>query len=395
MIKVLFVDDEVAALEGLQNRLNPLKPRWDMRFALGGKKALEELARLPVDVIVSDMRMPGMDGAQLLDQVRERYPHVTRFILSSQPTVGGTQRLMPLAHQLLTKSDAASIESAIERVCGLHSRMDHPGVKQAIGTLRSLPALPRVYWDLLREIEKPQSSMGSIAAIVEQDVGMTARILQMANSAFFGSSRSISTVKDAISMLGVLPIRSMLLSLQLCRAMSDVCAPLGFSLDALQIHSLRTAQLAAQMLKDSEQRKTALSAGMLHDVGRMILAVGLPEQYSAVQATVKASKRSEHSVELELFGCTHAEIGAHMLSLWGLPPPLIDAVAYHHNPQASGETTFTAISAIHVANVMAHEEKDGHPVPDSELQTDFLTKIGVAEAVAGWRSGEPITPIRS
>jgi putative nucleotidyltransferase with HDIG domain len=391
MIKVLFVDDEPAVLEGLENRLRPLKKRWDMRFALGAQKALEEMARMPADVIVSDMRMPGMDGAQLLDAVRERYPHVARFILSGQTTADGAQRLMPVAHQLLTKPcDATSIERAIERVCSLQSRMEHPGVKQAIGMLRSLPALPKLYWDLLREIDRSQSSTSSIAAIVEQDVAMTARILQMANSAFFGRGRNISTVKDAISMLGVLPIRSMLVSLQLCRAMSDVCAPRGFSLEALQAHSLATAQFAMQMVKDSEQRKNAFSAGMLHDVGRMILAIGLPEQNEAVQAAVAATSDPEYVIEAKLFGCTHAEVGAHMLSLWGLPPALIDAVAFHHNPMASGESNFAAIAAVHVANVLAQEQATGKPVRDGELQLEFLNHIGVADTVAAWRRGEPI-----
>jgi len=394
MINILFVDDEPAVLEGLENRLRPLRKRWEMRFALGGQQALKEMERLPIDVIVSDMRMPGMDGAQLLDAVRDRYPQVARFILSGQTTEGGAQRLMPVAHQLLMKPcDATSLERAVERVFSLQSRMDHPGVRQAIGMLRNLPALPKLYWDLLREIEKPQSSTVSVAAIIEQDIAMTARILQMANSAFFSSGRNINSVKDAIMMLGILPIKSMLLSLQLCRAMSEICAPRGFSLEAQQAHSLRVAQLASQMLKDSEQRKTAFSAGMLHDIGHMILAVGLPEQSSELHEYIKATGVPEHVAEAQILGCTHAEIGAHMLSLWGLPEALIDAVAYHHNPSASGETKFNAIAAVHVANIMATEELNKQGVAPTALEAEFLQSLGVGDRVDLWRQGQPIKAI--
>jgi putative nucleotidyltransferase with HDIG domain len=390
MIRVLFVDDEPAVLEGLENRLRRLRHRWQMSFALGSAQALQQLQVAPVDVIVSDMRMPGMDGGQLLDRVREQHPETVRIILSGQTGEDGALRLMPVAHQLLTKPcDAGALERAIECSAGLQSRRERPDVRQALGLLKSLPALPRLYWDLVREIDRSDADSGSIAAIIEQDVAMTARLLQMANSAFFANNRRVRSVKDAVTLLGLLPIRSVVLNLHLFRAMSDICAPKGFSLERLQTHSFKTAQLAAQMVADPEERKTACSAAMLHDVGFLVLAIGMPEVSRRILERARATQEPVHRVEADEIGCDHAEVGAQMLALWGLPLPLVEAVAFHHEPARSGDTRFGATAAVHVACVLA-SDGDDDPVP-AAFDVDFLRRVGVDQLADGWRRGLPIT----
>lgn len=390
MIRVLFVDDEPAVLEGLENRLRRLRGRWQMRFALGSAQALEQLDAAPADVIVSDMRMPGMDGGQLLDRVRLQHPGIVRIILSGQTGEDGALRLMPVAHQLLSKPcDATALERAIECSAGLQARRERPEVKQALGLLKSLPALPRLYWDLVREIDREQADSSSIAAIIEQDVAMTARLLQMANSAFFANARRVRCVRDAVTMLGLLPIRSVVLNLHLFRAMSDICVPKGFSLEMLQARSFKTAQLAAQMIADPEERKTAHSAGMLHDVGYLVLAMGMPDACRRILERARSSGEPLHRVETDELGCNHAEIGAQMLSLWGLPLPLVEAVAFHHEPERSGETRFGATAAVHVACVMAGLGDEEDPLP-TQLDPAFLRRIGMDQVVDGWLRGAPI-----
>jgi len=389
MIRILFVDDEAAVLEGLENRLRRLRKQWDIQFALGAGEALQRMEDRPVDVIVSDMRMPGMDGAELLERVRQRYPQTVRFILSGQTSEEGALRVLPLAHQFLTKPcDAAALETAVDRICALRRHMDRPAVQQALGLLGSLPALPRLYWDLVKEIDSPDSSATSVAAIIEQDVAMTARLLQLANCAFFACGRRVRSVRDAVALLGLMPIRSIVLSLQVFRAMGSICAPAGFSLEAVQKHSLRVGQLASSMLRDSEGRKNAFSAGMLHDIGQLVIAVGMPERCAALRAEVAAGARLLHEVETEVLGCNHAEIGAQMLSAWGLPIPIVEAVAYHHSPLLSAEPRYGVTGAVHVASAMAQGEAGASAT--ALLDAEYLERVGMTPTVAGWLRGEAI-----
>jgi len=393
MIKVLFVDDEIDVLEGLENRLRKHAGRWQMRFALGSDAAIRELRREAVDVVVSDMRMPGMDGGQLLDWVRERHPETVRILLSGATGPDGTLMLMPVAHQLLTKPcDSELLERAIECGAGLQDSGGRPEVAQVLGLLQSLPALPRLYWDLVRELDKPGADSASVSKIIEQDMAMTARVLQMANSAFFALPRSIRSVRDAITALGLQAIRAAVLQLHLFRAMSDIAAPRGLSLEKLQSRSLHTAWLTSQMLADADERKTAYSAAVLHDVGYLVIAVGLPEAAARIRNRAHSTGEAMHLLETQELGCDHAQIGARMLALWGLPVPLVEAVAYHNQPLRSGEMRFGATAAVHVASVLSYDKNDPQGLPQ-QLDLQFLRRLGVEDTVCGWQAGKPITRI--
>lgn len=392
MIRVMFVDDEPALLEDIQNRARRLHDRWDMRFATSGEQALAQMQREPADVIVSDMHMPGMGGDVLLTKVRERYPECVRFILSGQTGSDGALRLMPVAHQVLTKPcDAPTLERSIERIRSLRSRAGRSHVQAALGLLQSLPALPKNYHDLVAEIENENSSAASVGAIIERDVAMTARLLQVANSAHYGAPRAVRSARDAVSLLGLGPIRSILLSLQLFRAMSGAAAPKGFSLEQVQAQSTQAASLAMQMLRNPTERQLAYSAGMLHEIGTLLLAMGMPEPFMQTRIEAKLSEEPLHVVEARIIGCDHAEIGAHMLALWGLPVPIVEAVAYHHEPEASGELRFGATAAVHVAAQLAQQAVAPTRPADRDLDHAFIERLHMREAVAGWFGGAPIT----
>jgi HD-like signal output (HDOD) protein len=395
MINVLFVDDEPAVLEDLESRLQRARSKWDMKFVTTAAEALDLMSRIPVDVVVSDLQMPVMDGIRFLGIVRERYPRAARFMLTDKTSEDEALRTMPLAHQVLTKPcNTAALEKSISRICALQSRKQHPGVAKALGLLNSLPALPQLYWDLVRAIDNPKSSTIDIAAIIERDVGMTARILQLANSALFGGGQPIKSIKDAVIRIGLVPIRSVVLSLQLFRGMGESYAPAGFSLEKLQAESWETARLASEMVRNPETRKTAFAAGVLHDIGHLILACSMPSVYSRICKEAGGRDRVTHATEELVFGCDHAEIGAQMLSLWGLPSSLVEAVAHHHLPSRSDEEGFGAIGAVHVASAMIAERMTEDPAfGDFGLDFEYLEKAGMTETVAGWRLGKPIVAV--
>ncbi|WP_029923132.1 HDOD domain-containing protein [Nevskia soli] len=390
MIRILIVGDQSRDLLKLYEQLTLARKDWKVVIARSSDEAVRFIDASPFEVVMTEMALRGMDGAELLQHVHRHQPRAARLVICGQASISDMHRVMPLAHQVLgNASDTRGLERCIERVCKLLRRRERPSVQRVLGMLANLPVLPRIYWELAGELERPRADSASVAAIIEQDPAITTRVLQLANSAFFGAQRQVRSVRDAATVLGLEPLRSIALLAGMSRLIHASDLPTGFSLDVLQTHSAHVARLAVSMLSDPEEIKTAFSAGMLHHIAYLMLAVNLRLEYTSLRDEAFDRATSIERVEMDKLGCDHAEIGAQVLALWGLPLPLIDAVACHHRPSASGETRFGAATAVHVAAVLA-DEAEGKIVEENALEWPFLRRLGAEGAVERWRRGEPI-----
>lgn len=393
MIKVLLVEVSAAAGQQLLQRLSVLDAGWSMRCVVGEAAALAALAAAPADVVITELTGPGFDGVALLRQVRDRWPATARFVLSANTSTQLLMKALPVAHQILCRPfDPAHLQRVVFRACALSSRLYSNGVQAALGSLRSLPAVPRLYQLLSQELDSGRATPKSVATIIEQDMSMTARLLQLVNSAFFGLSRRITNIREAVTYLGFEPIRNLVASSEMFRAMSKLAAPSGFSLDAVQQHSQRVGSIAAGLLADRELSRTAYCAGMLHDIGRVVLAVSMPEAFARASELASRQNLALHDAEQRVFACTHAEIGAHLLVMWGLPQALIEAVAFHHSPAALGESQFGIAGAIHVADAIEHGRSAGLTAGRLEpalarIDLDWFQRSGEFPSLAGWVAG--------
>ncbi len=351
--RVLFVDDDPNVLAGLRQRLRRQRDKWDMTFVEGGERAVATLAESAVDVIVSDMRMPGMDGVALLKRVQEEHPEVVRIVLSGHAEMEAAMRAVPVAHQFLSKPcEAGVIEEVVERACFLQDVVNDDTVKAVVGRIESLPTLPAVYAQLQRAMADPDVTVAKVADILEQDLALAAKVLQLVNSAFFRLARTMSRVQDAVSYLGFATIKQVVLAAEVFEERPGNHA---IDLVALQRHSLLTASIAARMFEDKKVRDDAFVAGLLHDIGKLLLAVDLPDHMDRVVAGCRGGGASMHEVEVGLGTATHAEIGAYLLGIWGLPYPIVEAVTHHHTPSRVPSTELDLVAAIHVGDVLAHE----------------------------------------
>jgi HD-like signal output (HDOD) protein len=385
MRRILFVDDEQRILDGLRDLLRRRRNEWDMHFADGGQQAILLFEEKPFDVVVSDMRMPGMDGASLLRIVRDRWPDCVRLVLSGFAEEERARRVVSVAHQFLLKPcDAAQLQNVIERACDLRTLLADEGLRAVVGKTDSLPSLPRVYQLLTQVLEDPHSSVADVAGVVEQDMAMCAKIMQLVNSAFFAIPRRITSMQQAIVFLGSSMVRNLALSTETFRALEGVRLPPGYSLDALHDHALLTASLARQMLPEKKHAEDAFMAGMLHDVGHLILATRLPEHLAKALALATEQAISLHAAERQLSATTHAEMGAYLLGLWGLPYPIVEAVAYHHDPSRVEQRAFDVLSAVHVADRLAHEACPASSHGDP-LDPAYVQALGVGERLDEWR----------
>ena len=391
MRKVLFVDDESRILEGLRRLLRPQRNEWEMAFAPGGEAALALMEASPFDVIVSDMRMPGMDGATLLCRVRELYPQVVRIVLSGHTELSTALQVVPVAHQFLAKPcDADMLRVAVERACHLKALLSDESIRRTVTGLGDLPSLPRTYEALMQAVADPDVSIQKIAKIVEQDVGISAKVLQLVNSAFFGITHSMTSIPSAVSYLGINTLKDLVLSVEIFRAFRPERSLPGFSLENLQRHAQLTAHIAARLPVPKHLADIAVVAGMLHDVGKLILAWKLSGHFGKMLVEAHEAHCPVNKVEEGENGFSHAEIGAYLLGLWGLPYTVVEAVALHHGPNRVPHQDFDASSAVYAANLLAHEleESSQGAVPTYNLENyhEELAALGVAEMLPAWRT---------
>jgi HD-like signal output (HDOD) protein len=387
MKELLFVDDEIRVLQGLQRQLRNMRHEWDMHFVDGGKKALDFMASRPVDVLVTDMMMPEMDGAELLVEVSKLHPNTIRIVLSGHAEREGILRLVGPAHQYLSKPcNAEELRTAVARAFALRDVLSNERLKQLAMRIKTLPAVPAVYQRLTEELRKEDASMEQIGEIISRDAGMTAKILQLVNSAFFGLPQPVSNPGEAVMFLGLSTVRALVLSLQVFSQFENPKLA-GFSLNALADHCWTTAVLARRIARaehsDIKNIDQCFLAGLLHDIGRIVLADGLPQEYWNVWNHAHQNHLPLWQAEQAEFGATHADVGAYLLGLWGLPNPIVEAVALHHYPSLCIAPDFSPLTAVHVANAFAHEKEGSNG--SARIDRDYLAKFDLDNRLRNWR----------
>ncbi|HZL43792.1 MAG TPA: response regulator [Verrucomicrobiae bacterium] len=389
MKTLLFVDDEPRVLQGLQRQLHGMRNEWQMEYLDAGAKALEHMASHPVDVIVTDMMMPGMDGAQLLTEVMKRHPNTVRIVLSGHADRESVLRLVGPAHQYLSKPcEWDELRIAISRAFALRELLTNDKLKALATRTRSLPALPELHNQLTGELRKEEPSIERIGEIISKDIGMTSKMLQLVNSAFFGLPQPISSAAEAVAYLGLATVRALVLSLQVFSQYEQKNIK-GFSIDALAQHSWMTGGWARRIAEtercDPKISDQCFLAGLLHDIGQLILASGLPDEYAQVLENTRSPGKSLWAAEQDQFGTTHAEVGAYLLGLWSLPNPVIEAVALHHRPASAATGKFSPVIAVHVANALTHEKSGEAACAGNDLDLNCLATIGLGSRVPIWR----------
>jgi len=369
--RILFVDDESNILDGIRRMLHADRKRWDMQFAVGGEAALQACEAASFDVVISDMRMPGMDGATLLGHIRDLYPSTARLILSGYAEVTLATRAVAVAYRVLSKPcNGPELQATIERVCTLQDIFCTPEIRRIIGTIGELPSLSKTYEALSRAVHEPTASMANVAEIIEQDVAMSAKVLQLVNSGFFGLAQRVTSLQSAVAFLGMDTIQNLALASDTFRVfVPDPRIPKNFC-ETMQQSARRVALVVRALPLDKTVRDVAVMAALLHDLGKLVLASKMPSDYCAVWSLMQERGCAEFEAEEQLLGVSHAEIGAYLLGLWGINNLVVEAIAHHHHPTRIPHLGLDSSAALYVANLLAHEI-DAHP---NDLQGEDLSK---------------------
>lgn len=388
--RILFVDDEAPILNGLRVRLHRMRTKWDMQFAESGALAIETLERMHVDVVVTDMRMPGMDGAELLRIVRDRWPDAIRIVLSGYAELQQVVRLVPYAHQYYSKPcEAGQLENLIERCLKLHEMLRQPTLRAIVGRISKLPAIPQVYARLQQMLTNDDTTPREVAQLISTDAAITAKLLQLVNSAFFRLARRITGIEQAVNHLGFASIRNLVLSAEVFSSW-PAQGPKGVvCIDKLQSHVHQVAAAARALAAGTPKADDALLAGLLHDIGYWILSDECRTELSESVALAVAENIPLHQAETRIIGASHAQVGAYLLGLWGLPYPVIEAVAHHHTPESVPQSEFDPVAAVAIAHALlpGHDTAafDAAIPPDLDVDAQFL---GAVSAPFDWQEAE-------
>jgi putative nucleotidyltransferase with HDIG domain len=381
MIRILFVDDEPSVLGAMRRTLHHMRGEWDVEFAESGAAALKQLAKAPADVLITDMRMPGMDGWQVLLEVKKRYPQIVRLILSGHSDARSIMRTVGTAHQYLAKPcDSVSLKTAISDAYVLRQVLNSDRLAHLVGRIGMLPSAPKAFQEILSCLQNPAASIADASKIIGRDLSMTANVLKLVNSAFFGARQTVTTAERAVAYLGLDTLGAVVLAHSTFKGSLVSVIP-GFSLDTLWQHSLEvatTARALALYEKLSQARADeAFLAGMLHDVGKVVFAtraVSMPDGTPA-SAEQALAQMNDH----------HAEVGAYLLGLWGFPNPIIEAVAFHHAPGQTAGVGLSLPKLIHIADRLVHgRSADNAPSINGGVEPRLLQDLGMEARWADW-----------
>ncbi len=390
MKRVLFVGEDQPLWQEVRNEPAGFCGNWKAEFAQTGPEALAWAEQGNFDAVVADVQLFDMRGVDLLDEIMRRQPKAMRIIVSEHGDLQNTVRCIGKAHHhLLKPCDVAMLVGALNQGLTLESWLPSQSVQELIGKMRWMPSPPNLYFRVALEMESPTASVETIGQIIAQDPPITAKVLQLANSAVFGLQLEVNEPAEAVAYLGLEATRTLVLVAHTFSEFERL-PQIGFSVDELWFHSVQVGQYARQIVlleqQAAELGEQAYAAGLLHDLGKVMLAANLPEPFGRAVTTARETQAHLHVVETQMLGASHAELGACLLGIWGLPTPIVEAVALHHRPMAARQKLFGPLTAVHAADVFAHLMAPDHPtILPLELDLPYLEQLGLVERSELWR----------
>lgn len=390
MTRILFVDDEANVLSGLRRMLHSMAHEWEMVFFDDPIVALEAVKTEFFDIIVSDLRMPQMDGVTLLQEVRKHSPETVRIALSGYADRDATLRALSQIHQFLSKPcEPDGLKHALMNAVNFGKLLTDERLRRLLAQMETLPSIDNLFDDVVKELQLPDISAGEVGELIAKDASMSAKVLQLVNSALFGLPQVISDPVQATIIIGLDTINVLVLSVKLFDEFIQEHVG-GLSIPELWQHCVDVARLAKRLAlaecASEIEAEQAFLGGLLHDIGRLALANYQPDRYRSVVSLSQDHAEWVVSLEDRFMGGNHAEVGAYLMGLWGFAEPIIDAIYLHHAPSAREAEGFTPLAAVHIANAFLHHHGEWDDAAFyALLDRTYIERLGMLERIPVWR----------
>jgi putative nucleotidyltransferase with HDIG domain len=330
-----------------------------VRAVVDEDTAFATLASDAPEIVFAHLRQGAMASTYFLNEVWTRNPQTTRFLLGDSSTDSDTLVRCALGpHQFIVAPlDAEKIETALKRAEALKRFVRDEKIRLLMSRMRTLPSRPALSIEVMRELRSPTASARSVGELVGKDVAIATKLLQVANSAYYSAQQQVTDPTEAVLRLGLESTAALVLSIE-AFAKLDKLKPLYFSMDRVWKHSQAVAELARKIAQimgcDGETIAHISTSGLLHDIGKLALAQNFQEDYERLLRESEEQKVPLHQLEKDFFGVTHAEAGAYLIALWGLPLQIVEAVAYHHLSAAALNPEFSGAAALRLADQLVH-----------------------------------------
>ena len=385
---ILIVADNLAEFRRTNPCFDSLGHAWEVEYSQSKADALFCVRRSGFDLIFVELAAGPKAGADLVCELRLRLPNAVYFLLGPEMDPEVLIACAKLNLQFLQKPlQEEVLQTALGRAELVHQILQDLAIQKLIGNIRIFPSRPKVYLDLMRELRSPMSSAQSVGEIVEQDLGISTKLLQVTNSAYFGLQQRISSPTDAVVHLGMETTASLVLALEVF-AHFDHLHPNYFAMDHVWRHSQTVAEnarrIAGELSGNTQAAQDAYTAGLLHDIGKLALAINIKEEYGGVLRLGRHRGIPVWQAEFETFGTTHATVGAYLLALWGMPAAVVQAVASHHDPASQLSPAFSAVGAVHLANMLEYNRVAlRNAFQGLRLDLDYPVELGFQQYLPG------------
>jgi len=372
---ILFVDDDVNILNGFKRVFSCIKNDWNFVYINNGIEALTFLENNKVDIIISDMRMPYMDGFELLNLVKLKYPHILRIILTGFSEKEVSMKISFCTHQFLVKPcDPNLIKKTIQRMLFLKDILNNEELMKTLNSVNQLPSLPELYIEIEKEMGLEFPSIKRISDIVGKDISMTAKLLQIVNSVVTGIQNKVTSISVAINILGIESLKTLILFEKIFSTVKTIPI-IKPCLDNLWIHSINTAAILKNYTDYQENYYTKdelFIAGLLHDIGKIVV-LQLPEFIPDLTSILSKKDTDIKNIDYTYNGITHAQIGAYLLGIWGFTESVVDAVHYHDNIEIYSGVYTSIVKNVWIANKMEKmKELDEKFIENNNIPEQFI-----------------------
>ena len=395
-MRLLIVDDDPLILKALNRTFRMQRPRWSAEVVDSGEEAVQRLNATPFDLVLTDMQMPGMDGSHVLRHARQVQPSAVRVVLSGHAPLRRILEAEGDYHRFLVKPvDPNDLVAIIEGFV-LDPKEEGAAIARGlVAGLDRIPSLPSNLTELRRLLSQPEPDAPAVTAIILQDIGLASKLLKLVNSAYMPFRRSITDLRQAIDFLGMELIKEMVMDRGVMAPAEDE-VPEGMSLHSLWAHSRYVAQVAGELILqetgDPHAAGEAYSVGLLHDIGRVVLATNPACAYRTILGEALDPSEMLTSLERSHLGTDHVQVGAQLLSLWGLPEPFGSALREQHGTDLRQHTSLVSL-ALNIAHFQpSNGQGPARFVEGSFLEGDPLTFQDSPQALwqgalARWRAG--------
>jgi len=388
--KVVFVDDEHNILNGIRRSLRGMREHWDMEFFTSGREALAGLSKAPAHVVVSDMRMPEMDGAEFLSHVKKRWPQTVRIILSGFSSEETVLRTIGNSHRYLAKPcENEVLIDTIKHALGMRKILSDEALTRIINKIDNIPILPKHLIDIIELVNHEHASTREIGALVSQDVALSAQLLKLTNSAYFGLPVTVTDPQKAVAMLGFETVKTVVM-LTAANTQLNVPARTEADVHRINVRSLQIAQMASQIASAYEVSKTECEEisciGALMHVGSLVLVSQFPDDFARVVEIIEQEGCDVSTAERRVFGTDHGAVGAYLLGVWGFNDNIVDPILHHHHPSQSAMSDPVLI-CTHVAQYLGKRIENNAPeVCEGLLDAEFVAQVGIRSKLDQWAS---------